>query len=39
VDGVVLVPPWAREAIIQVGMMGGTGRLDVDDVRITGLEK
>ena len=37
VEGAVVVPTWAREAILQVGMMGGTGRLDVDDVRITGL--
>lgn len=39
VEGTVVVPTWAREAILQVGMMGGTGRLDVDDVRISGLEK
>jgi protein-L-isoaspartate(D-aspartate) O-methyltransferase len=39
VTGVVAVPTWAREAILQVGMMGATGRLDVDDVRITGLAK
>ena len=39
VADVVAVPSWAREAIVQVGMMGATGRLDVDDVRITGLDK
>ncbi|MFM8636100.1 MAG: protein-L-isoaspartate(D-aspartate) O-methyltransferase [Planctomycetia bacterium] len=31
-EGTVAVPAWAREAIVQVGMMGATGRLDVDDV-------
>jgi hypothetical protein len=35
----VVVPTWAREAILQVGLMGATGRLDVDDVRISGQER
>ena len=39
VEGVIAVPTWAREAILQVGMMGATGRLDVDDVRITGVAR
>ncbi len=34
VDGVVSVPSWAREAILQIGMLGATGRFEVDDVRI-----
>jgi protein-L-isoaspartate(D-aspartate) O-methyltransferase len=32
------VPHWAREAILQVGMMGATGRLDVDDVTVAAGE-
>ena len=32
--GSVAVPGWAREAILQVGLLGATGLLDVDDVRI-----
>jgi len=28
------VPHWAREAIMQVGMMGATGRLEVDDIAV-----
>ena len=36
VEGVVIVPAWAREAILHVGLMGATGRLDVDDVLIAG---
>ena len=30
------VPTWAREAILLVGMLGAEGRLEIDDVRITG---
>ena len=37
VVGTVAVPTWAREAFLQVGMMGATGQLDVDDVRISGI--
>ena len=32
------VPHWAREAILQVGMMGATGRLEVDDVTVAAGE-
>ena len=35
VEGTVTVPVWAREAILQVGLLGATGRLDVDDVRVS----
>jgi len=28
------VPHWAREAIMQIGLMGATGRLEVDDVAV-----
>ncbi|MBL9122067.1 MAG: protein-L-isoaspartate(D-aspartate) O-methyltransferase [Planctomycetaceae bacterium] len=31
----VRVPPKAREAIVRVGLFGATGRLSVDDVRIS----
>ena len=27
------------EAILQVGLLGATGRLDVDDVRVTGTPR
>jgi len=32
------VPHWAREAIMQIGLMGATGRLEVDDVAVAPLE-
>lgn len=32
VEEAVRVPIWAREAILAIGLMGGTGELDVDDV-------
>jgi protein-L-isoaspartate(D-aspartate) O-methyltransferase len=38
-EGSVVVPGWAREAILQVGLFGATGRLDVDDVRISGMPR
>ena len=38
-EGTVTVPPWAREAIVLVGMLGAVGRFDVDDVRITGTPR
>jgi hypothetical protein len=34
VEEAVRVPAWAREAILTVGLMGGTGRLDVDEVAL-----
>ena len=33
VDGTIVVPGWAREAILQIGMLGATGRMEADDVR------
>ena len=39
VEGTVTVPVWAREAIVQIGLLGATGRLDVDDVRVTGVAR
>lgn len=38
-QGTVTVPPWAREAIVLVGMLGAVGRFDVDDVRISGTPR
>lgn len=32
VEVAVRVPSWAREAILAIGLMGGTGEIDVDDV-------
>jgi protein-L-isoaspartate(D-aspartate) O-methyltransferase len=34
VEGGIAVPVWAREAILQIGMLGATGRLEADDVRV-----
>ena len=38
-QGTLTVPVWAREAIVLVGMLGGTGRLEADDVRIEGIAR
>jgi len=37
--GDLVVPPWAKEAILQIGMLGATGRLDVDDVRMVAVRR
>jgi protein-L-isoaspartate(D-aspartate) O-methyltransferase len=34
VSGEVTVPPWAREGILQIGMLGASGRFEVDAVAI-----
>ena len=34
VTGAIAVPGWAREGIIQLGLMGATGRMEVDRVEI-----
>lgn len=39
VEGAVAVPTWATEAIMQIGLLGSTGRLDVDDVRVGGVSR
>jgi hypothetical protein len=39
VQGTLTVPVWAREAIALVGMLGSTGRLEADDVRIEGVAR
>jgi len=39
VRGTVPVPGWAREGIFQVGLMGATGLLDVDDVRLEPIDR
>ncbi|MFM8708888.1 MAG: protein-L-isoaspartate(D-aspartate) O-methyltransferase, partial [Planctomycetia bacterium] len=39
VEGTVSVPGWAREAIVQIGLQGATGRVDVDDVRVSGISR
>jgi protein-L-isoaspartate(D-aspartate) O-methyltransferase len=38
VSGAVPVPTWAREAILQVGLRGATGRLEVDEVAVKAQE-
>jgi protein-L-isoaspartate(D-aspartate) O-methyltransferase len=37
--GTAVVPSWAREAIIQVGMLGATGQVEVDDLRLSSLAR
>jgi protein-L-isoaspartate(D-aspartate) O-methyltransferase len=39
VEGAAAVPVWAREAIVQVGLLGATGRLDVDGVEVAGIPR
>jgi protein-L-isoaspartate(D-aspartate) O-methyltransferase len=39
VEGSVAVPTWAREAIVQIGLLGAAGRLDVDGVEVSGVER
>jgi protein-L-isoaspartate(D-aspartate) O-methyltransferase len=39
VEGTIPVPVWAREAIVQIGLLGATGQLDVDDVQVTGISR
>lgn len=34
VTGSTIVPTWAREGILQVGLMGATGTLDADSLRL-----
>jgi protein-L-isoaspartate(D-aspartate) O-methyltransferase len=38
-SGTAVVPPWAREAILQVAMFGGTGQLEVDDLQLSATAK
>jgi protein-L-isoaspartate(D-aspartate) O-methyltransferase len=35
VEGTATIPPTVRDVILQLGLNGATGRLDVDDVRMT----
>ena len=35
----IAVPIRAREAVIQIGLLGGTGQLSIDDVRITPVRR
>lgn len=39
VSGTIPVPTWAREAILQIGMLGGTGQIEVDAVSIAGIPR
>ena len=38
VGGTLPVPTWAREAILQVGLRGGTGRLEADELAVKAEE-
>ncbi len=38
-SGTAIVPAWAREAIVQVGLMGATGRLEADDLVLEPMAK
>ena len=35
----ILVPNWSREAILQIGLMGATGRIEIDQVQIMAAER
>lgn len=37
--GTVVVPLWAREAIVQIGMLGATGQFDVDSVAVEATKR
>ena len=39
VTGSLLVPTWSREAILQVGLMGATGQIEVDKIQIVAVER
>lgn len=39
IEGTITVPAWAREAIVQIGLLGATGRLDVDAVEVSGIAR
>ena len=38
-DGEIVVPLWATEAIVQVGLIGATGRLEADDMVVGGIPR
>jgi protein-L-isoaspartate(D-aspartate) O-methyltransferase len=35
----ILVPIWSREAILQIGLMGATGQIEVDQVEIMAADR
>ena len=35
----ILVPAWSREAILQVGLMGATGQIEFDEIRILSVKR
>lgn len=37
--GDLVVPPWAKEAILQIGMLGATGVVEVDAVRLVSVSR
>ena len=39
VTGSLLVPTWSREAILQVGLIGATGQIEVDKIQIVAVER
>jgi protein-L-isoaspartate(D-aspartate) O-methyltransferase len=39
ITGTLSVPPLAREGILRVGLHGATGRLSVDDIRLTAVSR
>jgi len=39
VEGPLTVPTWAREGILVVGMLGGTGRIEADHVEISAVPR
>jgi protein-L-isoaspartate(D-aspartate) O-methyltransferase len=39
VNGRLLVPLWAREGIIQIGLMGASGRMEVDQIDLRAIPR
>ena len=35
----ILVPKWSREAILQIGLMGATGQIEIDQVEIMAADR
>ena len=35
----ILVPAWSREAILQVGLMGATGKIEFDEIQIISVNR
>lgn len=38
-SGRIAVPPWAREGILQIGLMGAAGRMEVDQIEFSPISR